>query len=75
MNDTHLHTHITALINSAECGHTHCYHMYTGAIWMVVPDGHVVQKCCKCTSTRTVHIDHTRPIGWNFGGRKREPFV
>ncbi len=38
--------------------HRHCWHSYRGAIWMVVPDGHVVQKCCKCTAMRTTHVDH-----------------
>lgn len=37
----------------------HCWHDYLGALQMVIPDGHVVQKCCKCSATRTVHVDHT----------------
>lgn len=39
-------------------GHEHCYHAYGGPIWMVVPDGHVLEKCCKCEATRLIHIDH-----------------
>lgn len=37
----------------------HCYHNFRGPIWMVIPDGHVVQKCCKCNDTIVVHIEHT----------------
>lgn len=43
--------------------HDHCWHAYQGAIWMVIPDGHVVQKCCKCPETRLVHIDHAKHSG------------
>jgi len=25
---------------------------------MVVPDGHTVQKCCSCSSMRTIHVEH-----------------
>ena len=39
--------------------HKHCYHASTKPIMMVIPDGHVVQKCCKCESVRTVHGAHT----------------
>lgn len=45
-------------IPHGETGHQHCYHAYHGPIWMVIPDGHIVQKCCKCEATRLVHIDH-----------------
>lgn len=38
--------------------HEHCYHTYRGVLHMVVPDGHVVQKCCSCSSMRTIHADH-----------------
>ena len=38
--------------------HEHCYHALRGPIWMVVPDGHIVQKCCKCENRRTIHADH-----------------
>ena len=41
---------------------------------MVVPDGHVVQKCCHCLAMRAVHAEHaheardgtygTGPQGW-----------
>lgn len=40
--------------------HGHCWHAYQGPIWMVIPDGHVVQKCCQCPATRTIHQDHAR---------------
>jgi hypothetical protein len=36
----------------------HCYHVYRGPISMVVPDGHVVEKCCKCGLTTTVYAEH-----------------
>jgi len=38
--------------------HEHCWHVYSGPIHMVIPNGHIVQQCCKCESTRTVHVDH-----------------
>ena len=38
--------------------HKHCWHDYRGAIWMVIPDGHIVQKCCKCPKTRVIHAEH-----------------
>lgn len=31
---------------------------------MVIPDGHVTQKCCRCPATQVVHKDHIRrPTG------------
>jgi len=42
----------------------HCYHIYQGSFMRVLPDGHVLQKCCNCCSTRTVHKDH---LGEKFG--------
>lgn len=39
-------------------GHWHCWHQFHGPIWMVIPDGHTVQKCCKCDAVRTVHVEH-----------------
>lgn len=44
-------------------GHLHCWHAYRGAIFMVIPDGHMVQKCCKCPATRTVHVEHSGGYG------------
>lgn len=41
-----------------EQNHEHCFHAYRGAIHMVVPDGHVLEKCCKCETTRMIHVDH-----------------
>lgn len=38
--------------------HVHCWHALRGPIWMVIPDGHTVQKCCECSATRTIHVDH-----------------
>ena len=42
----------------AEEDHKHCYHVFRGVIFMVVPDGHIVQKCCKCEAQRVIHTDH-----------------
>lgn len=39
-------------------GHQHCWHAYQGPIWMVLPNGHVVQKCCHCAASRTIHAEH-----------------
>lgn len=36
----------------------HCYHVHHGPIWMVVPDGHVVIRCCKCGATKLEHREH-----------------
>jgi len=41
-----------------ESNHEHCYHSFRGPIHVVVPEGHVVEKCCKCHSTRVIHVDH-----------------
>lgn len=38
--------------------HEHCWHAFRGPIWMVIPDGHILQKCCGCDAKRTIHIDH-----------------
>lgn len=35
-----------------------CWHLFHGALWSVLPDGCIVQKCCKCSNTRTIHKDH-----------------
>lgn len=40
--------------------HTHCWHVFRGPLLMVVPDGHVVQKCCGCATTRVIHADHAK---------------
>lgn len=46
------------IINLISDGHEHCWHAHRGPIWMVIPNGHTVQQCCKCQATRTVHVDH-----------------
>lgn len=38
--------------------HEHCFHAYRGVLHMVVPDGHVVLKCCKCPEMKTEHREH-----------------
>lgn len=35
-----------------------CYHDYRGPIHMVIPDGHIVQKCGRCEAMRTIHAEH-----------------
>lgn len=47
-------------IPHGETNHQHCFHTFRGPIWMVVPDGHVLEKCCKCETTRLIHIEHTQ---------------
>ncbi len=46
-----------------EGNHEHCFHALRGPIFMVVPDGHIVQKCCKCEATRVIHADHAHEGG------------
>lgn len=41
---------------SSQC--KHCWHIFTGPLLMVVPDGHVVEKCCSCKAMRTIHRGH-----------------
>lgn len=48
------------VINLNDHSHDHCWHAYCGPIWMVIPDGHTVQKCCKCPAMRTIHVDHVQ---------------
>lgn len=48
--------------------HTCCFHTFRGPLMMVVPDGHVVEKCCECDCMRTVHIEH-REHGVRYGLR------
>lgn len=60
------------------CGSDHCWHAKRGAIWMVVKDGHVIQECCRCPATRSVHADHAHDTclgrdGYKLG-RKSDPF-
>lgn len=38
----------------------HCWHFFRGASYAVLPDGHVVMKCCKCPATDTIHRDDLR---------------
>jgi hypothetical protein len=38
--------------------HKHCFHTYNGIIHMVIPDGHILEKCCQCPTTRLVHMEH-----------------
>lgn len=36
----------------------HCFHNFSGPLMMVLPDGCVHQKCCRCFVTRNIHRDH-----------------
>lgn len=38
--------------------HVHCWHIRNGSISTVMPEGHVLQVCCECPTTRTIHADH-----------------
>ena len=48
---------ILTTTNKNECKE-HCYHLYQGSFMRVLPDGHVLQKCCSCDCTRTAHREH-----------------
>lgn len=39
-----------------------CWHLSQGMMHMVVPEGHVVLKCCQCSAVRTEHFDHGEEI-------------
>lgn len=45
-------------LRDAASEHEHCWHAFRGPLMMVVPDGHVVETCCKCHKMRTIHADH-----------------
>jgi hypothetical protein len=38
--------------------HWHCMRPYEGVLHMVVPNGHVVVKCCECPHMETRHMAH-----------------
>lgn len=45
--------------------HICCWHNYFGPIYHIpIPDGHIVEKCCKCSVYRTVHIDSSISSTW-----------
>jgi len=74
MND-HIWKILQAIKSQKE--HEHCFHIFRGPIWMVIPDGHVIEKCCMCDATRTVHAehradDHVRGVPWGRSRRKCE---
>ncbi len=46
--------------NNRRKTHGCCYHTFRGVLFMVVPDGHTVQKCCGCENMRTVHVEHAQ---------------
>jgi len=49
----------------AALNHEHCFHAFAGPYMAVLKDGHILQKCCKCETTRQVHRDHA----WQGAGR------
>lgn len=36
----------------------HCWHHHRGPFMMLLHDGEILQTCCKCHNTRTIHFDH-----------------
>lgn len=42
--------------------HEHCYRPFGGPIHMVLPNGHVLMKCCHCESTETRHAAHVHMV-------------
>lgn len=36
----------------------HYWHANRGAMMVCLPDGFIVQRCCKCHETRSIHADH-----------------
>lgn len=45
---------------SDDTKHEHCWHLFRGPLMMVMPDGHVAEKCCECQAMRTIHAGHSR---------------
>jgi hypothetical protein len=40
--------------------HECCFHISNAPALLVMRDGHVLMRCCVCTSTKQVHRDHAR---------------
>lgn len=38
--------------------HECCWHQSSEAMMILLRPGQIVQVCCKCSATRTVHADH-----------------
>ena len=36
--------------------HTHCWHFYQSRYALLIPTGFVLEKCCRCSETRTVAV-------------------
>ena len=36
----------------------HCWHVHDGPMWIIIPDGHIIQACCVCKIKRIIHQDH-----------------
>lgn len=41
----------------------HCYHPNEGPLYMVLRDGYVPLRCCKCQQLTTVHRGHVHELG------------
>jgi hypothetical protein len=69
---------LKSLGTGQESNHQHCWHAHRGPIWTVIPDGMILQNCCKCQATRMIHVDHTysqwrplKPERWMVNGVSR----
>jgi hypothetical protein len=60
------------------CEENHCWHIYRGPVWQVLPDGHSVYKCCRCPARSSFHREHAPDQGYSrvtaLHGRGR-PYV
>ena len=51
---------------------SHCWHLFTGPLWMVLRNGEMVEECCLCKEHRVVHREHTRSTRWvGYGSLKQ----
>lgn len=46
----------------------HCWHFFYGPGINLVPDGHVVEKCCQCPATQTVPVTEATNSPHSEGG-------
>lgn len=44
--------------NSLNQEHEHCWHAYSDSYMMVFKPGEILQNCCKCPKTQTIHRNH-----------------
>ena len=57
---------VQKFLDMLECdGHyAHCYHVFRGSIAIVLRDGFIAEKCCKCGAKRTIHAEHRSGSAW-----------